>query len=143
MIKQLVRVVRQVDIAHRHQEMAVAAKPGGVCPVERDDEILGSFRVHLVSRRSVELCVEIEEPFVGFGLAVAIQVETDHAEVKRYFDVRRLDLGERRLGRGEVARPSLEESAQIGITYRLGRGIHGDGKACERQHFAGGAERKP
>ena len=88
MVEELVRIVCQVDFAHRHQEMAVAAEPGDVGPIEGDDEILGGFGSHLIARRGVELGVEIEKPFVGLGLAVAIQVEADQAEVKRQLDVR-------------------------------------------------------
>ena len=37
-IEELVRGSRQVDFAHGHQEVAVAAKPGHVGPIEGDDE---------------------------------------------------------------------------------------------------------
>ena len=43
MVEEFLSVVGEVDFAHRHQEVAVTAKPGHVRSIERDQELLGGL----------------------------------------------------------------------------------------------------
>jgi hypothetical protein len=81
--------------------------------VERDQELLGRGRRDVDA--PVQAGIQAPQRLVGIRLAVAVQVESDAAEVQRQLDVRRLNLCQCGFGFRQVRDEGLQDLSALGV----------------------------
>ena len=119
-------VVRQRGLAHRHEQVAIAAKPGDVPAIKADHERLRILGGDLLIGLPVQARVDLPEDFAVTGGSVAVDVQANLAEVEGELHIRIVDFGERRLGGGQVVDPALDHRADVLVTNELGVGVDGE-----------------
>src|SRR5262245_49128966 len=85
-IEEFLRVMSQVDFAEGHQQVDVTPQPRDIAAVERDVEVFRSLGRYLIRRRAVELGEDLPECLLRIGLAVAVEIEPDLAEMDGKLD---------------------------------------------------------